>query len=108
MQTKFTINSTETRYDTLHHQCFFEKALLKEGDYPKILASVNPPIPAYCYHRLSEDLDLIVLAPRLEGSSVYPSISRPCFAYLCIPQKGGNWSEGPWEILDWVEVKTNE
>ncbi len=105
MQKRFTINSTETTYEKVHHSCTFEKPILKSGDHPKILASINPPIPMHFYGRLESDLDMIVLAPRLQGCTVYPNISEPCYAYMCIPKEGGDWSDGPWEILDWVEIK---
>jgi len=106
MQKKtFTINSTETVHENTIHRCTFVKAILKEGDFPKILVSIAPPIPKYFYQLLNEDLDLLVLAPRLQGSLVYPEISDPCYVYMCIPKKGGSWENGPWDILDWGEIK---
>jgi len=107
MQKTFTVNSTETIHENVLHCCTFEKAILKEGDFPKILVSLESPIPKYFYNALNEDLELLVLAPRLQGSSVYPKISEPCYVYMCVPKKGGDWKNGPWDILDWGEVKLN-
>ena len=105
MKKYFALTSTETRFDKIGHRCKFERPIIKENDYPKILVSIDPPIPAYFYNRLNKDLSSAVLAPRLEGSSVYPEISNPCFVYVCIPKEGGSWDSGPWEILDWAEIK---
>jgi len=105
MQKCFTVNSTETIYENTNHKCSFEQPILREGDYPKILVSIDPPIPSHFYKVLQEDLTLLVLAPRLQGCTVYPEISKPCYIYMCIPKKGGTWQDGPWEVLDWGEVK---
>jgi len=105
MKESFTVNSTETIHENVLHGCTFIKAIFKEGDFPKILVFLGTPIPKYFYKSLNEDLEFLVLAPRLQGSSVYPEISKPCYVYMCVPKKGGNWENGPWDILDWGEIK---
>lgn len=105
MQKLFTVNSTETMHEDVLHHCTFMKAILKEGDFPKILVSLDPAIPKNFYRSLNEDLEFLVLAPRLQGSSVYPEISTPCYVYMCVPKKDGDWENGPWDILDWGEIK---
>ena len=98
--TTFKLKSIEHRTYTQEHNC----VVRKEVDGNKILVEIDPPIPAYVYD-LNEDIDLIVLAPRYEGTTLVPTISEwPCIVNMCIPKEHGNWESGPWRLLDIGEI----
>jgi hypothetical protein len=103
MGQRFTLKSTELREPVVFH-CEAGGPVPDGAVHARIYASVDPPIPAHTYDT-PDDLDTVVLAPRLEGGSLYPSVSEwPCYVYLCVPKKGCDWKTGPFAIIDWAVI----
>jgi hypothetical protein len=101
MPTPFTIRSTELRDYSAKHFCTLLEVVSGEPGREKLLVEVDPPIPGHIYNR-SQDLDMIVVSPRHDGTSLLPEISEwPCRVYICVPENGGSWSAGPFRVLDW-------
>ncbi len=104
MEKKFYLHSTETNFSNLYFACYFKDVVGGDKDRAKkILVTIDPAIPKELY-KTEEDIGFFVLAPRLEGCTVYPNISKPCFVYVCLPKENGSWLEGPYKILDWGEI----
>lgn len=101
----FTVRSTELRDYSEKHSCAVLEVLSGEPGREKILVEVNPPIPGYLYDQ-PEDLEMLVLSPRHEGSALLPEVSEwPCRVHMCVPVKDGSWSEGPFRVLDWGMIE---
>lgn len=97
----FTIRSTELRDYSAKHLCTVLEVVSREPGREKLLVEVDPPIPGHVYDR-AQDLDVIVVSPRHEGASLLPEVSEwPCRVYICVPEDGGSWGEGPFRVLDW-------
>ena len=103
MAVKFKLKSTK-RENARTYECESIGPVADGSGSTKIYASVDPPIPAFEY-ATANDLDRIVLAPRHEGASLFPAISEwPCHVHICVPEKGGDWRLGPFQILDWAVI----
>lgn len=97
---KFYVRSTELRSYNAKHGCLVREVV--DGD--KLLVELDPPIPGYVYDQV-EDLNLIVLAVRYAGTSLTPAVSEwPCIVNICLPNKGGDWKNGSWRLLDIGEL----
>ncbi len=93
---RFTIRSIELRHYTEIYRC----VVIRSVDENKILVKLLPDIPAWVYGT-SRDLHEIVLAPRYAGTSLAQAISEwPFTVNICIPKPEGNWTSGPWCLLD--------
>jgi hypothetical protein len=103
VEQRFTLKSTELRSAPELH-CESAGVVPDGALHPRIYVLVNPPVPAHVYDT-PNDLDTLVLAPRHKGSSLYPSVSEwPCYVYVCLPSKTGDWKAGPFDILDWAVI----
>jgi hypothetical protein len=97
---KFYVRSTELRSYNVKHGCI----VLEVVDRDKLLVELDPPIPSHVYGQI-EDLNLIVLTARYEGTKLTPVVSEwPCKVNICLPKEGGNWKNGPWRLLDIGEL----
>lgn len=97
---QFFIKSIEHRNYHVKHGCTVR--LTVDGN--KLLIEVVPPIPGYVYDE-SQDLNMIVLAPRYVDMALTPTISEwPCTVNICLPETGGDWETGPWRLLDIGEL----
>lgn len=116
MLNKFIVQSTEDQNGLQYHCIFLNKLESLDKKSIRILVQLDPKIPKDIFHGdlskgifvsnlVEDDISMLMLAPRLEGSYVYPEISAPCYVYICIPETGGDWINGPWRILDWGEIK---
>ena len=115
MLNKFVVQSTEDQNGLQYHCTFLNKLESSNKKPIRVLVQVDPKISRDVFHGdlsknifapnlVDDDIDMLMLSPRLEGSHVYPEISDPCYVYICIPEKSGNWINGPWRILDWGEI----
>lgn len=109
MQHSFTVRAMELRDYSAKHLCTVLEVVGGEPGREKLLVEVDPPIPGYVYDR-PDDLDMIVVTPRHEGTSLLPEVSEwPCRVHMCIPEATGSWNKGPFRILDWgIIEKTDE
>ena len=96
----FFIKSIELRNYNQKHGC----TVLDVVDSTKLLVELEPPIPGFVYNQ-TDDLDLVVLAPRYEGTTLTPAVSEwPCIVNICLPKTMDGWHSGPWRLLDVGEI----
>jgi len=97
---QFSVRSIDSAVYSARHHCIVRAVV----DRNKLLVSLAPHIPAWVYQRwishLPGDLEQLVLAPRHMSTSVTPISEWPLAANMCVPDKGGSWTEGPWLLLD--------
>jgi hypothetical protein len=97
----FFIKSIEHRTYHVTHECVVREVV----DGNKLLVDLVQAIPMWVYDS-DKDLDVVVLAPRYEGSTLTPTISEwPCIVNICLPKdSSGGWTSGPWRLLDIAEA----
>jgi hypothetical protein len=97
--TTFFLRSIELRNYDKKHLC----SVVSVVDENKLLVTVSPAVPAHIYEQ-SEDLEMLVLAPRYADISLAPISEWPCVVNICIPNSAGSWVGGPWRLLDIGEI----
>jgi hypothetical protein len=96
----FYLKSTELRDYATAHRCI-PRGVVQDSN---LLVDLEPPLPATVYE-LPADLERAMLAPRYVEDHLLPELSTwPLMANLCIPKTPGDWINGPWQILDIVEL----
>ena len=105
MDQSFWLHSTELRDYTVKHECRV-LSVVDAGSQPaRLLVEVTPPLPGHLYN-LAQDLDQVILAPRLSGASLVPEVSEwPCPVYICAPSGGAERGWTSLEILDWGMIE---
>lgn len=97
MDKQFTLKSYEIGNPDKEHNCFPQEVV----DSNKLLVWLEPPLPGHVYQEV-EDINVLVLAPRHEGTRLVPNVSDwPCHVYMCLPGEKGEWESGPYKIIDW-------
>jgi hypothetical protein len=95
----FLLHSQESAHIDAHQW----RRLCRAG-VEKIIVAIEPPIPGSAYG-VSEDVQKALLAPRWAGNSIDPEISTwPFTANLYLPVEGGDWTDGPWRLMDIVQL----
>jgi hypothetical protein len=101
--------STELREPYKPRRCSIIKRLRSEIRDDLALVEVEPPIESRIYDTTKE-LQRLILASRLEGSSIFPVVSEwPLYVYICV-LNGENEPEGDaidskdLVILDWGKI----
>jgi hypothetical protein len=101
MSGAFTIRSTELRDYSKKHRCTVLDVINSASNHEKIIVGVDPPIPGYIYD-CANDFNQVIISPRFAGTTLLPEASEwPFRVYICAPQIGGDWTDGPLRILDW-------
>lgn len=95
----FLLHSQESLHSEPHHW-----RRLRAAGTERIIVAIEPPIPRSAY-AVSGDIDQALLAPRYAGDRIDPEISTwPFTANLYLPAEGGDWTVGPWRLMDVVQL----
>lgn len=99
-QADFILKITEQIRYSAEQECFAED----EIDGGKLSVRLVPPIPSWVYEyslgRGPNDLHRMVLMARHVGTSLTPMSESRLAVNMLVPKSEGDWTRGPWTILD--------
>jgi hypothetical protein len=95
-----------TRFETVR-QCRIIDVLNFDTGKSAAVARIEPPVIGQDFNR-SADVDVVILAPRHEGSSIDPVSEFPCFVFIAI-SKEEHRLQSPirsddLEVIGWGEL----
>ena len=109
----FFLVSTEGFREGEPRRCSFVRRLHHESRKDLMLVHIDPPFIGQQFGLGSRDLELIILAPRLEGYSLFPISTWPCPVH-CIrivtgtPDEKGFISQKSRQVIDWASLWPTE
>ena len=104
----FYLVSTELSKPFRPRYCELVRRLRSDETNELALVSIDPALPRRVYN-LSSELTELILAPRLEGSGLFPVLEWPSYVYVCWMTSSANSvpefiSDSDLRILDWGAI----
>lgn len=108
MKVKYYLSSLESVKFGVTRECVFVKRLQFRTGKECALVKVSPALLGQSYG-FTEDFELLIIANRHEGESLFPITSFPCFVFIVRPLveniiERDQIDNGEVEILAWGEL----
>lgn len=89
------------------------KRLSTEGRDDLLLLKVDPPLPGQKYGRGNDDVDMVLVATRHRGSSLFPINEWPIFVHVARPlvehpELRDHLGSDEFESIAWAELYRTE
>lgn len=94
-------------------RCWRLKRLANTKRDDLLLIKIDPPLPGQKYGSGSRDVDVVLLATRHEGASLFPINEWPLFVHVARllienPQRQSNLRDEDFESIAWAELYKSE
>lgn len=94
-------------------RCWRLKRLAGPSRDDFLLIKIDPPLPGQKYGLGSRDLDVVLVATRHEGASLFPINEWPLFVHVARPligdaQQRSSLHEEEFESIAWAELYPSE
>jgi len=94
-------------------RCWRVKRVATDKRDDLLLVTIDPPLLGQDYGQGSRDLDLVLVATRHEGASLFPVNEWPVFVHvvrplITNPQDRDMFRKGEYESIAWAELYPTE
>ena len=109
----FYLSSSEGYGLEIPRRCWRVRRISTDSRDDLLLLKIDPPLIGQKYGLGSHDIDLILVATRYDGSSLFPINEWPVFVHVIRslidnPEQRNKLSHGEFESIAWAEIYRTE